>query len=744
MAINLGAAFIDVSPSTGKLADEVRSKIDPIFEQAGKRAGSSVSGGFGSTLISSLTGFGDRVTNVIGTWFKRGALIGSAAAAGLFGATLWAGFGRLTAIDDAEAKLRGLGHSAESVQVIMDSALTSVKGTAFGLGEAATIAASAVAAGIEPGKELTRTLSLTGDAAAIAGISLGEMGSIFNKIAANQKLTTMELNQLQDRGIPVLQWLQEEYGVTADKARDMVTRGQVDFETFQNLIEKNIGGAALAMGDSFSGAFANMRAAFSRLGAEILRPFFGEAKDVFGSVTVFVDRLTERVKPFQDTMTRALGNVRGAFELFMLSFRTGVAFATNSGFETWFSKFGVTVKAVFDWVSANRDSIESFFEAFVPAAGAVTGLAVSFSLVSKAFALLQAATPVGLILAVATALVYAWQNSETFREVVTNVFNTLLTVVGPVIELLRSMLSSLFGGDGEGSWGEVAGAAWAKVQEVVGAVVAWFGEHVVPTLQSFFDAIVAIFTVAVALVTEIWNMWGDRIMQVLGIVVDYVKNALEAGLKIVRGIFEVFAGLFSGDWSRMWEGIKTIISGAWDLIKNYLSTAWELLKVLLSTVWESIKTTASNAWNTLKDAIVGAMNAAWSRVKEVAAWIKDKIDSLVEPFRRLKEMAQSVIPGTYNNADGSVTTTSFGFGIKLPWVGHDGGIVPGGPSDEHLAVLQGGEIVLSHGHIAALKAGAPAGSGGPLMQFGDVNLHDELDVTTFARLLNYELAGAVG
>ncbi|NKR80219.1 hypothetical protein GS491_23835 [Rhodococcus hoagii] len=73
-----------------------------------------------------------------------------AAAAGVLAASITKGRGRLTAIEQAQAKLSGLGNSTQSVGKIMDNALASVKGTAFGLGDAATVAASAVAAGIKP------------------------------------------------------------------------------------------------------------------------------------------------------------------------------------------------------------------------------------------------------------------------------------------------------------------------------------------------------------------------------------------------------------------------------------------------------------------------------------------------------------------------------------------------------------------------------------------------------------------
>src|SRR5690606_27467523 len=139
---------------------------------------------------------------------------------------------------------KGLGHDTQAVEAIMKDALGSVKGTAFGLDTAATVAASAVAAGIKPGKELEGYLRLTADAATIAGISMDEMGSIMNKVQTNGRAMTENLNQLSDRGIPILQWLAEEYGVTTEEMSKMVSQGKVDAETFNKVLQENIGGAA--------------------------------------------------------------------------------------------------------------------------------------------------------------------------------------------------------------------------------------------------------------------------------------------------------------------------------------------------------------------------------------------------------------------------------------------------------------------------------------------------------------------
>ena len=217
------------------------------------------------------------------------------AAAALAGLSLVKGFNRLKNIDTAKAQLEGLGHSAKEVESIMDSAMQSVKGTAYGFDEAATAAASAVAAGIKPGKELTRYLGLVGDAAAQSKLSFTEMGSIFNKVMASGKISMEEVNQLADQGIPIYKMLSEQLGVTQADVRDMVSAGKVDAETFLAAIEKNIGGAAKIIGEkSFTGALANIGASLGRIGANFL--------DAGGKGGGFFSQLKPLMVDFMETL----------------------------------------------------------------------------------------------------------------------------------------------------------------------------------------------------------------------------------------------------------------------------------------------------------------------------------------------------------------------------------------------------------------------------------------------------------
>jgi|KBSSwiStaDraftv2_1062776.scaffolds.fasta_scaffold03943_13 tape measure domain-containing protein len=321
MAIEIGTAYVSIGGRTDQLAKDVKDALNGVGRdatQAGNQIGHNLGSGVEKALRSHDLGkavdlptsrasqLGERFGLVVGKGVGAGIKVGIAGAAtlaasavGALGYTLTKGFQRLETLDQAQFKLRALGHSADEVTLIMDSAQKSVKGTAFSMADAATAAASAVAAGIKPGEQLTKYLSEVGDAAAVAGTSFEDMGAIFNKIQTSNKAFTDDLNQLSDRGLPIFSWLQEEYGVTAAALSKMVQDGEVDAAHFEDAIQKHIGGAALNMGESFSGAVDNAQAAVARLGASFLASIFG------GSQTDALAGPKEAVKALTDQLDKA-------------------------------------------------------------------------------------------------------------------------------------------------------------------------------------------------------------------------------------------------------------------------------------------------------------------------------------------------------------------------------------------------------------------------------------------------------
>lgn len=276
--MELGVGYLSIVADTSRIPGQINSAL----------------GGAQQSANSAGEGMGSRLASGLGKTLKVGVGAAAVATGGLIAGAITKGIGRLTAIDDAEDKLRGLGHSATTVDKIMDNALTAVKGTSFGLGEAATIAAGAVASGIKPGAELERTLKLTGDAATIAGTSIGEMGAIFNKVAANNKIQGDVIAQLGDKGIPILQLLGKEMGKSAADVSALASKGKIDFATFQNAMERGLGGAALTAGGA---SIENVNAALGRFGATLAGPAFRQAPKAYEAITDALDKLDAKSKP---------------------------------------------------------------------------------------------------------------------------------------------------------------------------------------------------------------------------------------------------------------------------------------------------------------------------------------------------------------------------------------------------------------------------------------------------------------
>lgn len=268
MAETLGQAVIEVGADTSSLEKDLKSGLGD--------ASRSTSG--------PAKSLGSKFSGLVGKVAKRGLQTAGVAGGLAFGTALAKGMGRLNAIEQAEAKLGALGHSAEGVEKIMDNALASVEGTAYGLGDAASVAAGVVAAGIKPGKELEGVLKTVANSAALAGMEMGEMGAIFNKAAASGKVQGEIINQLGNRGIPILQFLADELGVTAEEVSQLAAQGKVDFKTFERAMKTGAGDAALAMGNTVSGAIANTQAALGRLGASVLKGVFSKVPSALGKV----------------------------------------------------------------------------------------------------------------------------------------------------------------------------------------------------------------------------------------------------------------------------------------------------------------------------------------------------------------------------------------------------------------------------------------------------------------------------
>lgn len=503
MAIELATAYVSVVASTGGLKDSIKDVL----------------GETSATSQKAGKGIGDKMMDGIGGALKGGLLAAGAVAVAGIGTALVKGFQRLDSLDQATAKLTGLGHSAESVSRIMDNALASVQGTAFGMDEAAGAAGILVGAGVQQGETLERALKLTADAATIAGTDMGSMGAIFGKVAAKGKLDGDVMAQLLERQIGILPQLADYYGVTTEEASKMVSEGKVNFEDFANVMESTLGGAALASGDTFSGSMDNMMASLGRVGANLLSGFFPEMKNG-------VSGLTEFFRGFEVVaadMGRELGN-------FVTDVGPGVA-------ET----FRIIGEVISNTVSFVKDNL-TWIGPLVVAIGAATAAWLAWNL-----------------------SIGAWNKIVVIGKGIQTAFNAVMAA-NPIMLVVMAVAALVAGLIWFFTQTELGQQIWANFTKFISE--AW--ENTVQFLTEAFANIGQFIADTLTNISTVWNtVWaniGKFISDVWNNIVNWVKGAMDNVSNFISGAL----GAIRSAWENVWNGIGGFLRGVWNNILGWI------------------------------------------------------------------------------------------------------------------------------------------------------------------------------
>ncbi|QFG11442.1 endolysin [Mycobacterium phage Ekdilam] len=622
-------------------ADGARS----VGQQAGNEVNAGLQSadigrGLGSQLAANLGNgamtLGRNVGSMIATGLKATAIVGgTVAAAGIAGA-LHAGMSRLTAIDDAKFKLQGLGNDTQKVQNIMDNALEAVRGTAFGLDEAATTAASAVAAGIAPGVQLTDYLKLTADTAAIAGTSLADMGSIFNKVQTSGKAFTGDLNMLADRGLPVFTWLQEEYKVSGEELSKMVEKGKVDAATFQRVVAERIGGAAQNMGGSIRGQLSNLKASYSRFGAELAGPIFAAVSPMALTLTGAFDKITAAIKPKLEQLTAVIGPWATDMG------NKVTAWLDGGGVQRIMDFFGRLVDKVqalrtgegrSDALQSIADSAKALGPALKDAGPALQGVGAGM----KAFAMSIAEVGPQTLTAVLTPALQLLAGS--LRFLADNASWAVPAIAGLVVafagfKAIGSSLSPLIGAI-NGAFKIVntpmmiaqtraISAQTAAMTQLTAAMGANAGAQATQAAAANVNAVAngrgrlaslgsAIAMRAQAVATRAvtaaqWLMNAAMTANPIGIIIAAV-------VAVGVALWAFFTKTETGRklWDKIWTGIKTTALTVWEWLKSTLGKAWETLGPGLSKLGQI----GREAF----DALSGAVGKVWKFIQPAVEWI---------------------------------------------------------------------------------------------------------------------------
>lgn len=617
--VDLGTAWIQIAPSMKGFKRDVASQMGDLGAGASsKTAGQKIMSGVGGAL-------------------KKVGKIGAGTMAGLgtavAGIAVHGGISRALSIENAQAKLVGLGHDTKGVQAIMDSALASVKGTAYGLGDAATVAASLSATGLQAGKDLDGALKSVADVSQITGRSLTDVGAIFGSIAARGKLQGDDMLQLMSSGLPVLQMLGDELGVTSEQVSEMVSRGEIDFATFQRAMEKGVGGAALAAGETFQGAWSNIKAALGRIGAEAMTPVLNALRDSFNDLIPVVDSLGEALGPVFETVGEKIGTAAAAAVDFITSLIDGSSGIDLSWVSTLASGIGELVKGGLAVLLPMLEAVWNAITFFAPIVGSIVGtIAGAVGQILQLNGVGEALS--GIILALVAgfglwkAVTLAQKAATAIATGAQVLFNAVMAA-NPIMLLVVAIGALVAGLAYFFTQTELGRQVWQTLVDAFHSFVAWIGQAWNTTWQFLSDAWTAFSTWFSETWNTIWTgiseffttMWEgiksffqsiwDGIVNIITTVWTVITTVITTYINIVSTIISTVLGVIRAVWNAVWSGISGFVSAVWGTISGAVTAGINAVKGFV----QSGMNTVSNLWNSAWNTVVGFITGAWSRIK---------------------------------------------------------------------------------------------------------------------------------
>lgn len=271
-------------------------------------------------------------------------------------------------LENANFQLQGLLKNEEAVAAVMKNVSDAVDGTAYSLDAAAKVASQLAASGMKAGDQMFSALRGVAGVAAMTNSSYEDIGRIFTQVAGQGRIMGDQLLQLSGRGMNAAATLASYLTKIGDgtkyteaQIRDMVSKGQISFDTFAAAMDDAFGEHAKAANSTFEGALSNIKSALGRIGADFIKPLIaqnGPFVNLFNAIRKKVNQIHEITKPIAEWTTKTIGNMVNKLAGFLEKLDIKNPFAKVSGGDV--AKTTKAFNSAADAVSNAAQSLEHF------------------------------------------------------------------------------------------------------------------------------------------------------------------------------------------------------------------------------------------------------------------------------------------------------------------------------------------------------------------------------------------------
>ena len=258
---------------------------------------------------------------------------------------------------------------------------------------------------------------------------------------------------------------------------------------------------------------------------------------------------------------------------------------------------------------------------------------------------------VAVIAVLVAAFLHLWKTNEGFREAILGAWEKIQSTISTFVEGIKQRLSDM------GLTFENISAGirviWDGLCQFLGPVFIGAFNAIAVNLEMILGVITGIFDVFSGLFTGNWELVWQGVSEIFSSLWEGMKGIFETALNTIMGIAEVVLSWFGTTWNEAWEAIKTFFSDLWNALVQFFSGVMDDIKNTVSTVLAAISQTFTNVWNTIKATVSSVITAIKTTITNVWNAIKEFISSTLNS---ISSTASSVWNGIKNTITSIINT----------------------------------------------------------------------------------------
>lgn len=396
-------------------------------------------------------------------------------------------------------------------------------------------------------------MMMLGDISQGSAEKMTRIATAYGQMSSAGKVQLEDVKQMIESGFNPLMEISNSTGESMDSLYDRISKGTISVDEITASMERST-----SEGGKYFGSMDKQSQTVNGMLSTLADTVNGKLGDAFQSVSDKVKEILPNVITFVenldvDAVIKGMGILAGILGTVL----TAVTLV-RAGFALMnFMTVGGQIVSLGTAISTSLIAPLSALGGFLaPIAGMIAGIIAIIAL------------------AIAT-ITDLWNNNEAFKKAMldawTSIKDTLSkiwnTVLKPIFDIMMQTFINI--------WNQGIKPLWDKWTDFVATIaikMAELWESIKPIVDWFITTFGPMIVSAIKLVADVIGDWVTTAINLFGGLLDNVGQIIGGIIDIFKEIVDFVVGVFTSDWSKAWEEIKTIFGGVFDSLLGIAST----------------------------------------------------------------------------------------------------------------------------------------------------------------------------